>query len=126
MLTKEKIKLLLDVLLSSRDDKGFLLNTSLESYCELLGVTRNLTRALSQNNLYEGRSKQKKRILFSEVTEELVDIVYNTHFYKSAKIMEEPQESISIEEKLDEMSDLIKTMAGQINFIYNELVHIKK
>ena len=40
--------------------------------------------------------------------------------------MEEPQESISIEGKLDEMSDLIKTMAGQINFIYNELVHIKK
>ena len=61
--------------------------------------------------------------LYSENLTKIIDACVKSETFKYCY----PDEDVhSIEEKLDEMSDLIKTMAGQINFIYNELVHIKK
>lgn len=118
-ITKEKVRLLLDVLLASRDESGYV-PKNLEEYCDMLNITRNITRALGYNNLYEGRARQKKKILFNKVDDELVDLVFNTNYYQSAKIVKEVEPTM--QEKLDEIYNTVQTMGQQISFLYNELV----
>lgn len=121
-MTKEKVRLLLEVLLNSKDENGYVSN-NLEEYCDMLNITRNVTRALGYNKLYEGRARQKKKILFDKVDDELVDLVFNTNYYQSAKIVKEVEPTQ--QEKLDEIYDMVHTMSQQISFLYNELVFKK-
>lgn len=125
-MTKEKIKLLLEVLINSKDKEGYLPNRSIEAYCDMLNVTKNIVQALRQCGVFSGVAKQKKKILIKSIDDELIEMIYKTHRYKSARVIDEKVGEKDLQQMIIEQSEMISTMAAQVSYIYNELVFTKK
>lgn len=117
--TKEKLELLLRLIFNAKDENNKL-PKPLCFYCELVNINPDITRAMSQIGLFKGIAKQKKEILFNEVTPALIEQLYQAHIYKKARVVE------TKENNTDELMDIIHTMASQISFIYYEIINLKK
>ncbi len=128
MKQKEKLRLMLELMLANADSKGFL-SMHIGEFIKMVRIDERIGKGLK--HYYEGTAKQKKKILFKEVTDELIDEIYNKYrTIKPQKTENKEQNQIGWNEigvlnRFNDVEDMLKEQRDLIIALNKELIEIK-
>ncbi len=121
---KEKIELYLKLMLSNADSQGYL-SLNFGELAKAVGVSKEISRYVQKYT--EGRAKQRKRINYKKVTEEMVNecyMNYEAHLQRFRKYKDEKKGDEEI--YISHNNKLLVESLNEMSRLTNELQEIKK
>ncbi|MCG8883973.1 hypothetical protein G1L02_12505 [Tenacibaculum finnmarkense] len=128
MKTKNKIRLVLELMLENADSQGYL-SMPMGYFIKMVRVTDKVSKRFRP--YYEGKGRQRKKILFKEVTDEMVDDIYsqstpvnNSADKANMRFIDDLYIANTLN-RFNDMEEMLKNQRDLIIGLNKELIEIK-
>lgn len=129
--SREDVEAYLKLLLRNANKEGYL-SRHIGDLAAMFNINSEINRSLHKHQVYVGVAKQPKRITYTEVSDELVDMVFNSHKERYLVPDKSSENESNIEKYLknqsfviDEMHLKIKKQASLIAEMYEVIMSLK-